>query len=133
MPIPAGVTRFNKRFLNKAMAHLAGHGWFVELEHTGRRSGGTFRVPLMAFDRGDVVTIALTYGPKVDWLANLRAAGGGRIYLGNDLLVLGPPANLTEAEGHSRMPQPPRAMLPVLGCHDYVELPVLAREPFVGW
>ena len=133
MPIPKAVTRVNKRFLNKGMVHLAGHGWFVELEHTGRRSGRTYHVPMMAFDRGDVVTIALTYGSGVDWLANLRAAGGGRMHLRGSILELGMPRDLDEAEGLARMPQPPRTLLPVLGCHEYVEVPVLSRMPFTGW
>ena len=34
------VTKVNKSVLNKGLRHLAGHGWFVELEHTGGRSGG---------------------------------------------------------------------------------------------
>lgn len=133
MPIPHAVTRLNKKYLNQILVHLAGHGWFVELEHVGRRSGRTFRIPIMAFDRGDVVTIALTYGSDVDWLANLRAAGGGRMRLRDELLVLGAPASLAEAEGHARMPQPPRLLLPILGCHDYVEIPVLSRARFSGW
>lgn len=133
MPIPRAVTQLNKRYANKALVHLAGHGWFVELEHTGRRSGRTYRVPIMAFDGGDVVTIALTYGPGVDWLANLHTAGGGRMHLRDELLHLGQPARLTDAEGRARVPQPPRALLPLLGCHDYVEIPVLSRQPFTGW
>jgi len=133
MPIPHAVTRFNKKYLNQVLVHLAGHGWFVELEHVGRRSGRTFRIPIMAFDHGDVVTIALTYGSGVDWLANLRAAGGGRMRLRDELLVLGAPATLPEAEGRARMPQPPRLLLPLLGCRDYVEIPVLSRAPFSGW
>ncbi|WP_218962475.1 hypothetical protein, partial [Erwinia amylovora] len=60
MPSPRAVTQLNKKYLNRALVRLAGHGWFVELEHVGRRSGRTFRVPIMAFDRGDVVTVALT-------------------------------------------------------------------------
>jgi deazaflavin-dependent oxidoreductase (nitroreductase family) len=133
MPIPHAVTTFNRDVLNKAMVHLAGHGWFVELEHRGRRSGRTYRVPMMAFDGGGVVTVALTYGPNVDWLRNLRSAGGGRMHVGRELLTLGAPRRLEEATGRARMPQPPRAMLPVLGCHEYVELPVVRREPFTGW
>jgi deazaflavin-dependent oxidoreductase (nitroreductase family) len=133
MPIPRAVTTLNRDVLNKAMVHLAGHGWFVELEHVGRRSGRVFRVPMMAFDGADHVTVALTYGPRVDWLANLRAAGGGRMHLRDELLTLGPPVFIDEEEGLRRMPQPPRALLPVLGCHDFVEIPVLARAPFTGW
>src|SRR6478736_9143366 len=132
MAVPHAVRRINKRVTNPLLRHLAGHGWFVELEHVGRRSGRTFHVPLMAFDRGDVVTVALTYGRGVDWLANLRAAGGGRMRLRDELLTLGAPVDLPEDEGHSRMPQPPRLVLPLLGCHDYVEIPVRARAPFTG-
>ncbi|HET8988769.1 MAG TPA: nitroreductase family deazaflavin-dependent oxidoreductase [Humibacillus sp.] len=133
MPVPRAVTKVNKAVLNKGLRHLAGHGWFVELEHTGRRSGRTFHVPLMAFDGGGVVTVALTYGRDVDWLANLRAGGGGRMHLGRELLTLGPPRDLTAADGLSRMPQPPRALLPLLGCEDWVELPVRERVPWRGW
>jgi deazaflavin-dependent oxidoreductase (nitroreductase family) len=133
MPIPRTITQLNKRFLNKALVQLAGHGWFVEVEHVGRRTGRVYRVPIMAFDGGSVVTIALTYGRRVDWLANLTAAAGGRMRLRDELLALGMPVGLGEDEGRSRMPQPPRTLLPVLGCHDYVEIPVLARQPFRGW
>lgn len=134
MPVPTAVTGFNKRVVNPVTKLLAGHGWFVELEHVGRRSGRTFRTPLMAFrgsgDRSGVVTIALTYGPKVDWLRNVEAAGGARMHLGGHLLTLGAPVALTEEEGLRRMPSPPRQMLPVLGCHDFVELPVLDEQPW---
>ena len=133
MPLPRAITTVNREVLNKVMVHLAGHGWFVELEHVGRRTGRIFRVPMLAFDGGDHVTVALTYGRGVDWLANLRAAGGGRMHLRDELLTLGAPVLLDEAEGLRRMPQPPRAMLPVLGCHDFVEIPVLSRAPFGEW
>ena len=65
MPIPRAVTQLNKKYLNRALVHLAGHGWFVELEHVGRRSGRTFWVPIMAFDRGDA-----------EYLASMRARHG---------------------------------------------------------
>jgi len=133
MPVPRVVTKLNKTVLNKGLRHLAGHGWFVELEHVGRRSGRTFHVPLMAFDRGDVVTVALTYGRSVDWLANLRAAGGGWMHLRREVVALGPPRDLSAAEGLARMPQPPRMLLPLLGCEDWVELPVRDRSPWQGW
>ena len=76
MALPRAVGKFNKVATNKVLVHLAGHGPFVELEHVGRRSGRVYHVPLNAFRSGDTVTFALTYGPKVDWLRNVRAAGG---------------------------------------------------------
>jgi len=88
MPIPRAVTQLNKKYLNRAFVHLAGHGWFV---------------------------------------------GGARIHLRDELLTLGAPVDLPEDEGRSRMPQPSRLVLPLLGCHDYVEIPVRTRAPFTGW
>ncbi|WP_280511626.1 nitroreductase family deazaflavin-dependent oxidoreductase, partial [Nocardia farcinica] len=40
-----------------------------------RRSGRTYETPVLAFADGPVYRIALTYGPGVDWLKNVRAAG----------------------------------------------------------
>ena len=130
MAVPHAVRRINKRVTNPLLRGLAGHGWFVE--HVGRRSGRTFRTPLMAFRDGPTVTIALTYGPDVDWLRNVRAAGGARMHVGSRLVTLGAPETLTEQNGLSRMPSPVRQMLPVLGCHDFVSLPVLSERPWRG-
>lgn len=132
MPLPAVVPRVNKHVVNPVLRHLAGHGPFVEVEHIGRRSGTAYRTPLMAFRSGSAVTIALTYGPHVDWLRNVRAAGGCRMHLGRQLLTLGAPVDLSEQDGLSRMPAGPRQLLPVLGCHDFVELPVRAERPWRG-
>ena len=132
MAIPHAVGRFNKVVTNKVFVHLAGHGPFIELEHVGRRSGRVYRVPLNAFRTGDTVTFALTYGPRVDWLRNVRAAGGARMHVGSRLVTLGAPETLIEQDGLSRMPSPVRQMMPVLGCHDFVSLPVLCERPWRG-
>jgi len=86
----------------------------------------------MAVRDGPTVTIALTYGPDVDWLRNVRAAGGARMHVGSRLVTLGAPETLIEQDGLSRMPSPVRQMLPVLGCHDFVSLPVLSERPWRG-
>jgi deazaflavin-dependent oxidoreductase (nitroreductase family) len=132
MPVPRAVRTVNKHVTNPLLRALAGHGWFVELEHAGRRSGTRFRTTLMAFREGSTVTIALTYGPDVDWLRNVRAAGGGRMHIGRQLVTLGPPTTLSERDGLRRMPSPVRQVLPVLGCRDFVSLPVLSERPWRG-
>ncbi len=125
MPIPAAVARLNKVLTNRVTRHLVGHGDFAELEHVGRRSGRTYRIPVNAFRDGDVVTLALTYGPRTDWLRNVRAAGGARMLLRGDLLTLGPPRAVPTAVGMARMPAPARFLLPRIGVDEFVELPVL--------
>lgn len=131
MPAPLALTPYVKRFVNPVLRHLAGHGWFVELEHVGRRSGTAHRTPLLAFRDGDTVTVALTYGPGVQWLKNIRAAGRARMHWHDLLLDLGAPRDLTTAEGIARMPQPVRWVFARTGaCEDFVELPVLREQPF---
>ena len=125
MPIPGAVARFNKVVTNRVTRHLVGHGSFAELEHVGRRTGRTHRTPLTAFRHGDVVTIALTYGPRTDWLRNARAAGGARMRLRGEVLTLGPPRAVPTAVGMARVPGPARFVLPRIGVDDFVELPVV--------
>ncbi len=53
------------------------------LEHVGRRSGKSYRTPLVVFS-ADIgghpgAAVFLSYGPNRDWLKNITAAGGGRM------------------------------------------------------
>ena len=127
MPISKRITSFNKRFVNPLTVRLAGHGSIVNLEHVGRTSGRTFHTPLMAFRQGDAVTIALTYGPDVQWLKNITAAGHCRMQIGGEWLTLGAPHPLDASEGLTRTPNPQRLLLRrVIKCRNFIELPVLA-------
>ena len=65
MHAPLSLTPWVARFANPVLIHLAGVGWFADLEHVGRRTGRVRHTPLMAFREGDRVTVALTYGPQV--------------------------------------------------------------------
>lgn len=129
MALPLAIGRFNKRVTNRVMVHLVGHGSFAEIEHVGRRSGRTHRNPVNAFREGDHVTFALTYGPKVDWLRNTRAAGGCRLRLGREVLVLGAPVDLTADEGLRRLPAPARVVLRLAKVDGFVEMPVVSAVP----
>lgn len=129
MPIPLVITRLNQRYLNRVTIKLAGHGSIIDLEHVGRRSGTVRHTPLMAFRQGGTVTIALTYGPDVQWLKNVRSAGGARIHMAGEILTLGAPEMLEATAGLARVSQPQRTLLrwPVR-CRDFVSLPVLASR-----
>jgi deazaflavin-dependent oxidoreductase (nitroreductase family) len=71
------VRSFNKRVLNPVMLPMAGrrHWYAAEIRHTGRNSGKPYRTPVVAVTVGDAVLIPLPYGPGVDWLRNVVAAG----------------------------------------------------------
>lgn len=80
MQLPQWLARFNRYVTNPIQRLWA--GWAPTmgiLEHTGRKSGKSYRTPLTVFPTEDGVAILLTYGPDRDWLKNLTAAGGGRI------------------------------------------------------
>lgn len=78
--MPHWVTRTNKRLLNPVMLRVAtGVGPMAVVRHLGRRSGREYRTPVFAFAYRDGehvrVAFALTYGPDVDWVRNIDAAG----------------------------------------------------------
>ena len=130
MPITKRVTGFNRRFLNPLTLKLAGRGVMADLEHVGRASGTTYHTPLMAFRDADTVTVALTYGPDVQWLKNITSAGHCRMRLGRDVLELGAPRPLTAGEGLAHIPNPQRTLLHwPIRCRDYVALPILTAAP----
>ncbi|MGC4191731.1 MAG: nitroreductase family deazaflavin-dependent oxidoreductase [Thermomicrobiales bacterium] len=78
MPIPRTIAKLNRAGLNRLTRRFAGRiPPFVLLTHTGRKSGKTYTVPLMAFrsDAPDQLIIALTYGETTDWQRNIEAGG----------------------------------------------------------
>src|SRR6185369_5682382 len=67
---------FTTRFVNPLTRLVA--GWlpgFGILEYRGRTSGKRYRTPMNVFRRGDHMVFALTYGPDVQWVKNVLAAG----------------------------------------------------------
>ncbi|CAN5577525.1 nitroreductase family deazaflavin-dependent oxidoreductase [soil metagenome] len=77
MQLPQWLARFNRHVTNPIQRIWAGYLPMMGiLEHVGRKSGTTFRTPLIVFPTRDGVAIHLTYGPDRDWLKNLRAADG---------------------------------------------------------
>ena len=77
MPVPASMTRVNRRIINPVTSTFAGRlPPFTMLDHVGRKSRTHYRTPIMAFPSGNEFIIALTYGPETDWVRNVIAAGG---------------------------------------------------------
>jgi deazaflavin-dependent oxidoreductase (nitroreductase family) len=72
------VRVLNKYILNKIFIHIADKKFdhFAILSHKGRKSGKIYKIPLIAEPVEDGFVMALTYGRKVDWCANVLANGG---------------------------------------------------------
>lgn len=131
MPIPKAITGMNRRLLNPVMKLLARRAPLMAVVvHRGRRSGRRYETPVLAFARAGTVTVALIYGPDVDWLKNVRAANGctlirrGRAREARNLRML------RAGEGEGRVPGPVRAILRLLRVDEFVEL--TERRPGEG-
>jgi len=93
----------NKQVTNRLLIHIAGKkfGHFAVLEHLGLKSGRCYRIPVIAEPLADGFVIALTYGKKVNWYANILASGGCRLrWKERDYALFNP--QLIEAEAGLR-------------------------------
>jgi deazaflavin-dependent oxidoreductase (nitroreductase family) len=128
MPLPSWLARFNRRAANPLMRRIASYAPMMAIVvHRGRRSGRRYETPVLAFSRGPVVTIALTYGADVDWLKNVRAAGGCTLIQRGRARDLAGPRTLPPDEGRRRMPGPVRAILRLINVEGFIEL--TGRDP----
>jgi deazaflavin-dependent oxidoreductase (nitroreductase family) len=70
------IARFTKYVTNPVLRFWAPHlRHMAVIEHTGRRSGHTYRTPVMAFVEDSELSVTLNYGEKSDWVRNVQAAG----------------------------------------------------------
>lgn len=68
------------KVINHVPLLLAPHlPYMAVIEHTGRKSGNTYRTPVMAFVEGQELSVVLNYGPQSDWVRNVLAAGSADI------------------------------------------------------
>ena len=127
MPLPQQMTRVNRALINPVLGRLAGRfAPLALLEHRGRRTGRALTTPVFAFEHERTVTIALTYGGGVQWLANARAAGGCVLTHRGRRLRLGAPAMIDAETGLARMPVIIRRVLVLTSVREFVEFPVVS-------
>ncbi|HEX2037502.1 MAG TPA: nitroreductase family deazaflavin-dependent oxidoreductase [Chloroflexota bacterium] len=77
MAAPRWLAKVNRRVTNRILGPLATTlPGFGIVEHTGRKSGHRYRTPVNVFSRPGGFVIALTYGPRSEWVQNVLASGG---------------------------------------------------------
>lgn len=81
MQIPRAVAVFNKYVNNRIQGLWA---WLVPpwavIGHTGRKSGRSYRTPVLGFTGDGCFVVPILYGERTDWVQNLLAAGGGTLH-----------------------------------------------------
>ena len=127
MRLPGWLARFNKHVTNRVSGLIAPNVRpLATVIHRGRRSGAEYRTTIMCWVEQDAVTVALTYGPNVDWLKNLVAAGGGEMLYNGQSIEIGPPRIIDTAAGLRRLPALVASALRLIRLEDFVVMPVLA-------
>jgi deazaflavin-dependent oxidoreductase (nitroreductase family) len=123
---------FNKYVTNRVLRGLAtrGVGPFAILGHVGRRSGKRYETTIMVWPASEGFVIALTYGPDVDWLRNLLAAGAGTVYWHGKLYRVGKPEPIGATVALQAFPRLFRLVFRTVGRHEqFVWLKSLDAEP----
>ena len=64
-------------------------------DRRSRRSGRTYRTPVRAFRRDDILAIGANFGAASDWVRNILAAGEGELRLRGELFRLTEPRLLS--------------------------------------
>jgi deazaflavin-dependent oxidoreductase (nitroreductase family) len=128
--LPLRATTWIRRGLAPVLGALADDvPPLVALHHVGRTSGRRYRTPVLAFLTPRGVVIALTYGPRVQWLRNVEAANGARMVRARRVLVLAEPRRLHGVAGAVLVPAWTRAALRLLRVDEFVELELVRELP----
>jgi deazaflavin-dependent oxidoreductase (nitroreductase family) len=130
MPLPHALAEFNLRFTNRFTGRVAGRlPGFAIVVHRGRRSGREYRTPVNAFRRaGGGYTVALTYGPRAQWVRNVLAAGGCTLETEGRRLAMTYPRIIQDPTRRS-VPAPVRLILSLIDVDVFLHLD---RAPNAG-
>ncbi|MBR7826577.1 hypothetical protein KDK95_09700 [Actinospica sp. MGRD01-02] len=111
-----GYLRTLNNTLNRATSRLAlaGRGPFSVVVHRGRKSGREYRTPLLLASVPEGFVAELTYGPNVDWLRNVEAAGGCTLIHGGATLRVTGVGPCDAERGRAAFPFAARLVLTVL-------------------
>jgi len=76
----------------------------------GRKSGRTYRTPVLASYVGETIIIPLSYGENVDWLRNILAQGGCEIVRKNKRVAAANPVVIDSEISFAVLPEKRRKL-----------------------
>lgn len=124
------IRQFNKRTLNPRILQSAGaeRRPFAVVEHVGRRSGATYRTPVIVRPMPEGFIFALTYGPGVDWYRNILASGSCWLGWRGMRFGLAEPESLPAEEALRAFPIPLSWILKLLRKRDFFWMRIATRN-----
>jgi deazaflavin-dependent oxidoreductase (nitroreductase family) len=123
LPIPVFIGKVNRRLTNRITSLFAGKiRPFAIVEHRGRRTGETYRTPIMAFPFEGGFDIALTYCPETDWVRNVMAEGRCTLEYRRRRIELTGPRLFETAPESARLPLLIRLALSLIHVNDFLRI-----------
>jgi deazaflavin-dependent oxidoreductase (nitroreductase family) len=128
-PRIAAIRPLTTRFLNPITRRFVGHlPGFAIISYVGRTSGRTYRTPMNVFRREGEYLFALTYGPDVQWVKNVIAAGGCELEQGGRTIRLQDPRRFSDPKARL-MPLPVRFFLRLMRVTEFLRLSPVPSSP----
>jgi deazaflavin-dependent oxidoreductase (nitroreductase family) len=123
MPLSHAVARTNRYWINPIARTIGPRiAPFMLVHHVGRSSGAAYTTPVWAFRHNAEFIIALTYGPRTDWLQNLQAAGFVTATYRNQTYRLTNPRVTHGHPNQQPLPWLVRRALTVIGVRDFLHV-----------
>lgn len=124
MKIPDRIRFINKRYTNRVMGLIAGKRYspIALLQHTGRKTGRAYAIPIIAASVPGGFVFALTYGDHVDWYRNVLAADRAVLILHGTIYDLHGVTSLTDDEGRASFKQPFTAILTAMNMQGFFRM-----------
>jgi len=118
----------NKYATNRLLIHISGKrfGHLAILNHEGRKTGKIYRIPIIAEPVENGFMIALTYGRKTDWCANVLTKGGCSLIWKNKEYRLNNPEFVDNEIGLRAFPAILRTGLKTMGIQYFLRLSRIA-------
>ena len=103
--LPSWLPAVNRRLVNPVQSLWAPRQppWALVV-HRGRRSGRTYRTPVLAAVAGGTIVIALPYGSGAQWVRNVLAADGAEVVRGGRTRALVRP-RVVRSAGEAPLPR----------------------------
>lgn len=127
MPLSKGLARFNRSVTNRITRPFAARlRGFAVVHHRGRKSGTSYRTPVNAWRHDQLIVVALTYGPEVDWLKNAKAAEESVIVMDGQEIRVGRPSAVSADSGKALVPSTVALILRLIKVDEFVDFPVIS-------
>lgn len=121
-PVQDAIRRVNRSVTNPRVLATAGQPGAPAsvVHHVGRRSGTSYRTPVVVVPADEGFTVALPYGPGADWVRNVLTAGSATIEHEGDSIPVTDPELVPAHVANPHFPRKEQLMHRFYGVEDFL-------------